>query len=159
MKKIKINKKSFKYGSYAFAATAILIAIVVVANALLGLDSVRNRLRFDITKNKLYSLTDTSVKMVKDLKKDVQVIILEQEKNFNAPEIVEVLKQYNLKSGGKITTKYVDVEKDPLYIKRELDPEQVKGIEKGSIVIKSGSKIKVINQSDLVEYDYSTGYA
>lgn len=46
----KINNRSLKYGSYAFAATAVVIAIIVIFNALLGLDSIRDRLRFDITK-------------------------------------------------------------------------------------------------------------
>ena len=46
----KINDRSLRYGSYAFIVTAIMIAIIVVFNALLGLDAVRDRLRFDITK-------------------------------------------------------------------------------------------------------------
>jgi hypothetical protein len=154
----KLNKKSLKYGSYAIAATAVVIAIIVVFNALLGIDSVRNRLRFDITQNKMYSLSEQSINLVKKLDKNVEIIILSEESKFNTTEILEVLKQYGLKSNGKITTKFVDVEKDPLYIKRELDPNQVQGIESGSIVVKSGDRIKVVSQNDMVEYDYSTGY-
>ncbi len=160
MKKIgfKLNNKSFKYGSYAFAATAVVIAIIVVFNAVLGFDVIRNRVRFDITKNKMYSLSDTSVDMIKSLDKDVEIIVLTEESNFQITQILEVIKQYNLKSNGKITLKFVDVEKDPLYVKRELDPEQIKGIQEGSIVVKSGSKNRVVSQSDMVEYDYSSGY-
>lgn len=162
MKKI-VNKnffgsKSFKYGSYAFVATAVVIAVVVLLNAILGLDAIRDRLRYDITKNKKYSLSDQSIKILNELNKDVEVIILTEEKNFQYKEILEILKQYNLKSNGKVVTRFVDVEKDPLYIQRELDPDQVKGISSGSIVVKSGSKNKVISNSDLVEYDYSYGY-
>mgnify|MGYP000901802735 FL=1 len=51
----------------------------------------------------------------------------------------------------------MDVEKDPTFIQRELDPDQVKGIDSGSIVVKSGSKNKVVSQSDMIEYDYSSG--
>ena len=156
MKKI-MNRRSLRYSSYAFAATIVVIAIIVVFNALLGIDSVRNKLRFDITQNKLYSLSEPSITMLKDVEKDVEIIILAEEKEFNTVEILEILKQYDIKSNGKIATRFVDVEKDPLFVKRELDPQQVKGIEKGSIVVKSGSKIKVVNQNDMVEYDYSTG--
>lgn len=159
MKKIKfmkINKKSLKYGSYAFAATAIIIAIIVTFNALLGLDAVRDRLRFDITQNKMFSLSDPSIKLLNELEKDVEVIILTEEKYYQGSEILEVLKQYNLKSGGKVIARFVDVEKDPTFVKRELDPEDVKGISEGSIVVKSGSKTKVVSQNDMVEYDYST---
>ncbi len=154
----KMNKKSLKYGSYAFAVTAVVIAIIVLFNAVLGLDAIKNRMRFDITKNQMFSLSNTSIDMIKSLEKNVEVIILTEETDFRIPEILEILKQYNIKSNGKITLKFVDIERDPLYVKRELDPEQIKGIREGSIVVKSGSKIRVVSENDMVEYDYSYGY-
>ncbi|NLM75610.1 MAG: GldG family protein [Clostridiaceae bacterium] len=157
MKKLGINKKSLKYGSYALLSTVLVISLIIIFNALAGLDIVRNRLRFDITKNKMFSLSEQSLNILKELDKDVEVIILTEEKNFNVPEITEMLIQYNVKSNGKVTTRFVDVEKDPLFIERELDPEQVKGISKGSIVVKSGEKNMVISQNDMIEYDYSYG--
>jgi len=156
--KKRFNSKSFKYGSYAFAATAVVVAVVVLLNAILGLDVIRDRLRFDITKNKKFSLSQQSLNILKEIDKDVEIIILTEEKDFKYKEILEILKQYNLKSDGKVVTRFVDVEKDPLFIQRELDPEQVKGISAGSIVVKSGNKNRVISNSDLVEYDYSYGY-
>lgn len=155
----KINKTSFKYGSYAFIVTAVVMAILFVLNAVLGLDNVRDRLRLDITENKKFSISQTSDDILKSLSKDVEIIILTEEKNFNQPMIPEVLKQYNIKSNGKIKVRYVDVEKDPTFVERELDSEQVKGITRDSIVVKSGKKNKVITENDLVEYDYSNGYS
>lgn len=141
MKKLGINKKSLKYGSYALLSTVLVISLIIIFNALAGLDIVRNRLRFDITKNKMFSLSEQSLNILKELDKDVEVIILTEEKNFNVPEITEMLIQYNVKSNGKVTTRFVDVEKDPLFIERELDPEQVKGISKGSIRLNQGKRI------------------
>lgn len=158
----KINKKSLKYGSYSLAVTAVIIAIIVVLNALLGLDVVRDRLRVDITKNKRFSLSDTSVKILKELNKDIEVIILTEEKYFRedsmGSEILEILKQYNLKSSGKVTTRFVDVVKDPTFITRELDPNQVMGIQQDSIIVKCGNRIKVVSQNDMIEYDYNSYY-
>lgn len=152
----KINNRSLRYGSYAFIATAIMIAIIVVFNALLGLDAVRDRLRFDITKNQLFSLSEPSITMLGDLDQDIEVIILTDEKYYQGSEILEVLKQYNIKSNGKVKTRFVDVEKDPTFVEREIDPNQVKGISEGSIVVKSGKNSKVVSQNDMVEYDYSS---
>jgi ABC-2 type transport system permease protein len=152
------NKKSFKYGSYAFIATAVVIAIVVILNGILGFDTIRDRLRFDITKNRRFSLGEQSIEIIKNLKKDVEIIILTEEKNFQLPDVVEILKQYTLKSNGKIKLKFVDAEKDPLYIQRELDPDMVKGIKAESIVVKSGTKSKVIAEQDMIEYDYVYGF-
>ena len=163
MKKIKIkkiNNKSLKFGSYALTVTTVIIAIIVVFNALLGLDFVRDRLRFDITKDKKFSLSETSINLIKDLDKDVEVIILTEEKNFKGNYVVDsiadILKQYNIRSNGRIKTRFVDIIKDPTFIERELDPEQVMGLKDDSIVVKCGKKIKVISQNDLVEYDYSS---
>lgn len=152
----KINSRSLKYGSYAVAVTAVIIAIIVVFNALLGIDYVRDRLRFDITKNQLFSLSEPSITLLKDLDKDVEVIILSDEKYYQGSEILEVLKQYNLKSNGKVTTRFVDVVKNPTFIEKELDQNQVMGIKEDSIIVKSGKKIKVVSKSDMVEYDYSS---
>ncbi len=154
----KWNSRSLKFGSYAFAATALVVAIIVIFNAVLGFDVVRNRLRFDITKNRMYSLSEPSLKLIGDLQKDVEIIVLTEEKNFTVTEILEVLKQYTIKSNGKIKMRFVDVEKDPTFIKKELDPDQIKGIAEGSIVVKSGTKIKVVSENEMVEYDYSSGY-
>ncbi|NLX64142.1 MAG: GldG family protein [Clostridiaceae bacterium] len=152
----KINKRSLKYGSYALISTVILIAVIVVINAILGLDAIRDRARFDITKNKLFSLSDATVAMLEDLDKEVEIIILTDEKYYQGSDILEVLKQYNLKSNGKVTTRFVDVEKDPTFIEREIDPNQVKGISQDSIVVKCGKNSKLVSEDDMLEYDYST---
>lgn len=152
----KINNRSLRYGSYAIIVTGILIAITVVFNALLSLDTVRSRLRFDITKNKLFSLNEPSIKLLSELDKNVEVFILTDEKYYQGSEILEMLKQYNLKSNGKVATRFVDIEKDPRFVEREIDPNLVKGISEGSIVVKSGNNSKVVSQNDMLEYDYST---
>jgi len=158
----KINKKSLKYGSYSLAVTAVIIAIIVVLNALLGLDVLRDRLRFDITKNKRFSLSDTTIQILNELDKNIEVIILTEEKYFRddsmGSEILEILKQYNLKSGGKVTTRFVDVVKDPTFITRELDPNQVMGIQTDSIIVKCENRIKVVSRNDMIEYDYYSYY-
>lgn len=139
----KINSRSLKYGSYAFASFAVVIAIIIIFNAILGLDAIRDRIRFDITKNQLFSLSEPSITMLNGLDKEVEVIILTEEKYYQGSEILEVLKQYEIKSNGKVTTRFVDVEKDPTFVEREIDPNQVKGISEGSIVVKSGKTQKL----------------
>lgn len=154
----KLNNRSLKYGSYAFVATAVVVALIVIFNAVLGFDFIRDRIRFDITKNKAYSLSEPSIEMLKTLNKDVEIIILNKEENFRTIEILEILKEYGLRTGGKVKYSFVDVVKNPTYIQKELDPEQVKGIEEGSIVVRSGDRMKVVSLDDMTEYDYSQGY-
>jgi len=152
----RINIRSLKYGSYALISTVILVAIIVVINAILGLDVIRNRTRFDITQDKRFSLSEATVSMLEDLDKEVEIVILTDEKYYQGSDILEILKQYNLKSNGKVTTRFVDVEKDPTFVEREIDPNQVKGISQDSIVVKCGKNSKVVSEDDMLEYDYTT---
>ncbi len=153
------SARTLRYGSYALVVTVIAMALLVAVNALLGLDKIRTSLRFDITTNKLFSIGDQTKDVLKDLKKDVEFIILMDEKDFSSTMIKEIFKQYNLKSNDKVKTRFVDLDKDPQFVKRELDPDTITGIAKGDLVVKSGKKVRLINQSELQDtrYDQQTG--
>jgi len=153
------NARTMRFGSYALVLSVIAIALLVGLNILLGLKQVRPALRLDITQNKLFSISEQTTTVLKDMTKDVEFIVLTQEKNFTSIMLKEIFKQYELKSGGKIKLRFVDLDKDPQFIKRELDPDSITGITQGDMIVKSGKKVRLINQSDLQEtqYDQQTG--
>ena len=151
------KNKSFKYGSYAFVMTAVVIAVIVLVNAILGLSVVRDRVRFDITKTKLFSIGQQSIDVVKALNKDVDIYIMAPENQYGNILVTEVLKQYAINGNGRIKSpQYIDLDKDPTFISKNLDPDQVKGIQTGDIVVKSGSNIKVLTDSDFTETSYDS---
>ncbi len=144
------SDKKFKYGGYATIFTAVVVAIVLAANIILGqLDSKLN-LKLDLTQNKLYSLSDQSYKVLDSLNKDVTIIGL-YTKGKESQAVTEILNKYKNRS-KKITLEY----KDPLLSGSTLTKYSSTGtaLEEGTIIIESGNKFKVISPSDF--YNYTT---
>ena len=155
MKKLEIKKSfksnKFKYGGYATVITCLVLVVLLVANLVVD----KLDLKYDMTKNKLYSLSDQSFKVMDKLSKDITITTFYKQGSENAG-IAEILNKYHNKS-KKITLKYVDPTTNPQIAKQY--STTAAPIATGSIVVESGKKFKVINESDLVNTttDQTTG--
>ncbi len=153
MGKFKLDKRSLKYGSNSILLVAVVIAIAVIANLLVGMGD----LKLDLTSDKLYSLSDESKKILKDVKKDVTIYGLFDDGQIPSgneyKDIINLLSQYE-KQGVEI--KYVDPDKDPGFI-TSLDKDKTKEISKGDFVVKSGNKVKKLAAYDLYGQDTQYG--
>ena len=58
MRKFKLSGKKLKYGSLTIVYTAILIVAVVILNAFLSYATDRFGMRFDLTDNRMYEISD-----------------------------------------------------------------------------------------------------
>ncbi|NLO39246.1 MAG: GldG family protein [Ruminiclostridium sp.] len=159
MKNDFLNKRSLKFGSYSVALTAIVIAAVVILNAIVGATQIRDRLKIDLTSQKLYSIGEKTDEVLKELNQDIEIIGLfdENESDQYYNQIVEFVKQYELKS-NKIHIRYVDPVKEVAYIQNELDPNGVLGIQKYNYVVKSDKRTKVLSAYDLIEQTTDQNY-
>lgn len=141
----KLNKRSLKYGSNSIILIAIVVAIAVVVNLLVGMAN----LKWDLTSDKLYSISDTSKDVLKGIKKEVTIYGLFDDAAIPGgseyKQLINLLDQYK-KAGIKI--EYIDPDKDPGTI-ASLDKDKTKGIAKGDFVVKSGNKIKKLSALDL----------
>ena len=155
MKKLQIKKSfknnKFKYGGYATLLTSIVILILVVANLVVD----KLDLKYDMTKNKLFSLSEQSYKVMDKLNKDINIISFYKKGSENQG-VAEILNKYNNKT-KKITLKYVDPSTNPQIAKKYSNTENA--ITTWSIVVESGSKFKVINGNELynMTQDQNTG--
>ena len=61
-----IDKKSLKNGSYSMGITAIVIAVLVVINLIVG-QIPEKYTQVDVSTQKLYTISDTTVKYLNDL--------------------------------------------------------------------------------------------
>ncbi len=73
MKNDFLNKRSLKFGSYSVALTAIVIAAVVILNAIVGATQIRDRLKIDLTSQKLYSIGEKTDEVLKELNQDIEI--------------------------------------------------------------------------------------
>jgi ABC-2 type transport system permease protein len=139
--------KNFKYGGYAAALTMIMLVVLIAVNL------VANQLplKFDFSENKLFSLSDQTIKVVKNLKQDVTIYTLfaANETDPTVAKIQEILNKYR-DCSPKIKLKTIDPNKNPGFIKQfsenGITPAQ------GSLIIVSGAKHQLIQGSDLFNY-------
>lgn len=80
-KKLK-NQALFKNGSYSIAITALVIAGVIIVNILVGALSSRVSLEFDLTAEKINSMTEENIEYLKGIKEDVKVTICASEEDY-----------------------------------------------------------------------------
>ncbi len=150
---LKINKKSLKYGSNSIILIAVVLAIVIVINLLVGMGGFK----WDLTSDKKFSISAETSKIMKELDlKDVEIYGLfddgEVSGNAGYTELINIVEKYEQFG---IPVRYVDPDKDPGTI-RSLDASGTKNITKGDFVVKKGSKVKRLSASSL--YGQSTDY-
>lgn len=114
--------------------------------------SFRHWKRFDLTKNKIYSLSDESKNVLKKLNKELQIYVLFDETDAIYDELNELLKRYeNLSKNIKV--KHIEPGKNKLEAQRLI--EELGITEINSIVVKSEDRKKFIYGTELAEYDYT----
>jgi len=157
-KKFVLNKRTLRFGSYSFVLTVIVIAAAIILNAIVGATQIRNKLKIDLTSNKLYSIGEKTDEVLKGLKEKVEIIGLFDESKMtdsSYTQVIEFIKQYEAKS-NMIDVKYVDPDKNPAYIQNELDPDGLLGVSKYDFVVRSEKRSKVLSTYDIFDISYSS---
>jgi ABC-type uncharacterized transport system involved in gliding motility auxiliary subunit len=137
--------KKFKYGGYATLMVAIVLAILVGGNLLVDLVP----LKADLTKEKLYSLSEQTFKILDNLEQEVEIFVLSQIGKEN-PLVHEILKKYEKRS-GKIKLSQVDPYRNPAFAK-QYEEEEGRTPGEHSVIVKSGKKFKSISPWDMYNY-------
>ena len=129
------------------AAIALAVAILVGVNWL----GSRHWVRGDWTKTHLYSLSETTRKLVTGLKKPVRVtVFMDRDSRLYTP-VSEILSRYRALS-PKIEVEELDPKRNPARAEalvREF------GIRQSTVVFRSGDRKKYVEEDKLADYDYS----
>lgn len=147
-----LSSKQLKYGGYATVITAVVIAIAIILNVVVTMLEDNIGLRWDLTKHKVFSLSDTTIEILKDLKDDVKIYSLYPVGKENAM-MKELLQRYRNQS-DRISVQNVDPVRNPTFAQK-FDKEK-RGLPNGSLIItdKSEKKFKVLNEYDLYGFNY-----
>lgn len=149
-----IKGRNFRRGSVATAITVVFLAIIVVVNFVVSTLSSKYLLTWDLTKNKAFTITSTSVEFLNKLDQYVQITILSDEKTFTDSgeyylQANSVLKQY-AKYSDKVQLNYVDVIKNPQYMSKYSEDS----VDADSIIVESGAKKRILSVRDLFDVEY-----
>ncbi|MFH1006920.1 MAG: GldG family protein [Candidatus Latescibacterota bacterium] len=101
-----LSKRSLKYGSNTFVLIGIVLAVVAMVNFV----STRHHSRFDVTQGNLYSLSDQTVGVLKNLSKDVHVLAFYRD--GGGQELRDRLQEYAYRS-DQFSFEFVDPDKSP----------------------------------------------
>lgn len=129
----------------------LIIMVVIIIAAYIGIDLIMDKINptdIDLTAEKIYSLSDSSKQIAKNIDKDVKIILVN---SSNTQSVIDFSNRYN-KENSKITVEQIDdITKYP-----ELTKKYSLTSSNLAIIIECGDKSKVLSESDLYTFDYST---
>jgi len=128
--------------------TVLLVAIIVLGFMALNLwVSTLEISNWDFTKEKIYTLSDESKNLMKDVEKEVHIYFV----NYTDSDLIMNLARQYHETNEKITVEAV-------LSSERADIAKLYGIEEGNqiIIVKAGERDKILTYSDLVTYDTTT---
>lgn len=127
------TSRRFRAGGYSAFATAVVVAIAVAANAIVGALPA-GLTQIDMTEQALYTLSDQSRQLVRNLAEDVSLYLLANEGGEDGA-ILQLLENYAALS-GHVTVETVDPTSNPgFFSERELSQ-----IYANSVLVESGER-------------------
>ncbi len=174
--------RRLRHGRAATLITVGVIILTLMLNVVFSALGDRFPLTLDLSAQKVYTLSDESKEIAKSLTKPVQIVVFASEDTFAnvqsadslevsggmtqlstvLSEFYNATKQYEALTDGKVTTTYIDMNRNPASVSQYSQYKSDEAIEQGDILFISEQQSKVVNVSDgLFTYDineyYSTG--
>ena len=126
-----ISKRSLQYGSNVLVQVIIVIGIV----GFLAFITTRQNFRADWTVNKLYSLSDQTIKIMDGLDKEVRIIAFYKSGNQSGAK--DILDEYGYRSGN-LAYEFVDPDEKPQIAR------QYQVTKYNTVIVESGLKRETI---------------
>jgi ABC-type uncharacterized transport system involved in gliding motility auxiliary subunit len=140
-----VSARSTRLGSSA-VGIALAAVLVIGMNYL----AARHWKRFDWTSTQIYSLSETTKKILDGLKKPVQVtVFMAPQQSRLLPEVKELLSRYQARS-SKIEVEYLDPERNPARAQALVTES---GARLNTIVFRSGDRKKHVEEDKLADFD------
>lgn len=113
-----IKSRRFKYGTLASIFTVVFLIAVVLGNLLLGYMTERFVWEIDMTREKLFEISEDTKEVIDDLSREVTITVLSDESSYrNSTELLsniyEILQRYVALGGGKIQIRYISPNMNP----------------------------------------------
>jgi len=124
-----LTGRQARYGSNALVLSVAFIGLLVVANLLAS----ENPKRWDLTEDKLFTLTDETVATLEQLPEPVTAVAF-YTRSLDSTNAASLLERYAFVAGDKFTYSFVDPDADPI-------AAQTAGIARdGTVVLRMGEQ-------------------
>jgi ABC-type uncharacterized transport system involved in gliding motility auxiliary subunit len=141
-----LSSRKFRFGGYATLLIVGALAVVIAVNVLV--DQIPGKL--DLTKNKIYSLSQETYKLLDSLSTDVSVTVGKQ--GSEDLTVKTILGKYAAHS-RHVKLQTLDPDLNPGWTKQYDTTGQ--GLGPGTLVVAAGKKFKTIGVYDMYNYDTS----
>ncbi len=129
--------------------------ILLAAAVFLGVNylAMRHWKRFDWTHTQIYSLSETTKKILDGLKQPVTVTVFMTPSSSPAlfPDVKELLARYQARS-SRIEVEYLDPQRNPARAQALVNEA---GIKENTVVFRSGDRKDYVEESKLADFDFA----
>ena len=141
------TRRRLAFGTTLGAAALLALALVGILNYL----GFRHYWRWDWTRSQLYTLSEKTLSILGGLDKDVDVVVFMDEQSEVYEPTKELLARYAAAS-PRLEVSVVDPVRNPARAQQLVEEYQV---ERAAVVFESGGDKRVVEATDLADYDYS----
>ncbi|MHB9033829.1 MAG: Gldg family protein [Anaerolineae bacterium] len=139
--------------------TVIIVACLVLLNAAAVIATNKYSLKIDLTREKLFQVSDVTINYLKTLQQDVNIYVLADEATFASgngqyySQAYQVIIKYQSYS-AKLHLEFVDLAVNPTFVSKY--PNLT--LAEGNILVTSGDATQVLTASDLfdIQFSYAT---
>ena len=149
--KAALTTRAVRVGGYSVAAAAIVIAIIVAANALVRALPAQWT-QFDTTSSQLFSISDQTESVVGSLETPVTIHWIVQSGQEDAT--LETLLERYQALRENLTVEKVDPVVSPTF----LEQYDVGSVYNNSLIVESEARYRYVDYYDIYEYDYTNYY-
>jgi ABC-type uncharacterized transport system involved in gliding motility auxiliary subunit len=142
-----LRTRHVKYGGYAAIVTLAVVAGLIGINLICQIVAPQ----FDLTQNKLFSLSEQSLQVADSLQTPVTIYCL-WEPGKETAQVKQIVDLYAARTGS-IRLEDIDPDKNPGFVVKY--DEDKRGIERGSLVIEGEKDFRVIRLQDMYEVNYA----
>ena len=143
-----VNRKTLKIGSISITATAVVIAIFIVVNLLVG-ELPSTLTKFDLSARELFTISDETKAVLSRVNEDVHVYLLTQRGNED-PTIREMLERYHALN-SRISWSTVDPVTNPAF----LEQYTTEALSDNSLVVESAKRSYTVDYYDIYQTEYT----
>ena len=145
------SARRFRAGGYATFAAAVVIAIAVLVNMVVGALPA-DQTQIDVTSQALYTLSDQSRQIVRALDRDVTLSLLAYTGQEDE-SVTKLLDRYAALS-DHVKVEYVDPAVNPTVLEKYKD----EALYANSVIVTCGEKYRFVSYQDIFQTDYSNYY-
>jgi ABC-type uncharacterized transport system involved in gliding motility auxiliary subunit len=106
-----MSRRQSKYATVALTSTLVMLGILIAVNYL----SNRRNARWDLTANSINSLSEQSLRVLRDLEEPLTLVVIDRSTSLDSHR--DRMSMYGGAS-NRVTVQYVDADRDPLQAKQ-----------------------------------------